>query len=398
MSSCRRATPVAAELACAGSCLSEHTVLAFLDGSLSPSELEVVDAHLERCEPCFALVALSTGAAASHSAGMSASDPSVVPEGRQPQSERFQPLEIIAWGGTSVVYRGWDWLRGRPVAIKRLEGKEPPIELRQRFEMEGELLARLEHPNIVRLVATVAHADRFDLVLDAAAGSLRDLLHREVSLPVERALTLLSGVCAGLAAAHDLGIVHRDIKPDNVLLTSAGVPLLADFGSAQPRWAPPCCSDNIVGTVAYLSPEAIRGRALDERADLWALGVLLFEALSGDRPFRGRTQRETLSAVLEQPTPSLRLVARGVPIGLIQLVEWLLEKDRKRRCATVRQLASEVDALLRPFARVLGGRTNAVSAASSTTRAVPRSLSSGALSGRALSHGTRQVFHPLNAS
>jgi serine/threonine-protein kinase len=360
--------------------LSEHTVLAFLDGSLLPSELEVVDAHLERCEMCFALVALSTGAAASHSASISAPDPSVsvAPEERRPQSERFQPLEIIAWGGTSVVYRGWDWLRGRSVAIKRLEGREPPLELRQRFEMEGQLLGRLEHPNIVRLVATVAHADRLDLVLEAAPGSLRDLLQREVSLPVERALTLLSGVCAGLAAAHDLGIVHRDIKPDNVLLTSAGVPLLADFGSAQPRGAPPCGCANVVGTVAYLSPEAIRGQALDERADLWALGVVLFEILSGDRPFRGRTQRETLAAVLEQPTPSLRSLSR-VPVGVIQLVERLLEKDRERRWGTARQVANEVEVLLRPFGRTLVGP--------------PRMLS-----GRALFHGTRRVFHPLNAS
>lgn len=366
MSSGRRAIRAAALPSSAAACLSEHTVLAFLDGSLAPSELETVDAHLERCELCFALVALSTGAAASHSADAYASAPA--PDSGRPPSERFQPLEILAWGGTSVVYRGWDWLRGRPVAIKRLEGKQPPIELRERFELEGELLARLEHPNIVRLVAIVAHADRCDLVLEAAAGSLRDLLRREVSLPIERALTLLSGVCEGLAAAHDLGIVHRDIKPDNVLLTSAGVPLLADFGSAQPRGVA-CCSDNIVGTVAYLSPEAIRGQALDERADLWALGVLLFETLSGDRPFRGRTQREILTAVLEQPTPSLRPLLRGAPLGLIQLVEKLLEKDRERRCATARQLASEVDALLRPR-----------------------------LSGRVRSHGTRRVFHPLNAS
>jgi serine/threonine-protein kinase len=351
-------------------------VLAFLEGSLTPSELELVDAHLERCELCFSLVAVSTGAAATHSAPATCAPDLLAGEAARLPGERFQPLEIIAWGGSSVVYRGWDWLRGQPVAIKRLEG-QPSIEARRRFQLEGELLSRLEHPNIVRWVATVPHGDRCDLVLEAAAGSLRELLRRELSLPIERALRLLSGVCAGLAVAHDLGIVHRDIKPDNVLLSSAGAPLLADFGSAQPRGVAPSCSDDIVGTVAYLSPEAIRGRALDERADLWALGVLLFEALSGDRPFRGRTQREVLQAVLEQPTPALQLRLPAAPARLIRLVERLLEKDRERRWATARQLAGEVEALLRPFGPG-GYRPHAP--------------------GRALSHGTRGVFQPLNAS
>jgi len=183
--------------------------------------------------------------------------------------------------------------------------------------------------------------------------------------------------------------VHRDIKPDNVLLTRAEQPQLADFGSAQ-LLSSERAQGEIVGTVAYLSPEAARGGAVDARADLWALGVMLFEMLSGERPFRGHSQRATLRAVLEDPTPPLRRLG-GVPVALGALVERLLEKDPARRLSSARQLAAELRAIQHNLERA---PTSCISARAEAAAAPLGSSGSG----RASFHGTRKVLQPLNAS
>jgi serine/threonine protein kinase len=340
-------------------CSGEHTIAEFVAGLLAPRRLGAIDAHLQQCEACFALVAASAALADGCAAPRAPAAPGALALPGPPRvpSSRFEALEILAWGGTSVVYRGWDGLTGRPVAIKRLEprpGREAP-ECQRQFSVEAALLARLDHPNIVRLVASIPHAGGSDIVLEYAEGSLRDLLRRTSFLTVERSLMLLSQLCDGLAHVHDLGIVHRDIKPDNVLLTAGEVPQLADFGSAQLLGSQLAGGGQIIGTVGYLSPEAARGDLLDARADLWALGVMLFEMLTGELPFRGRSQRALLHAVLEDPTPPLRRALRGAPAALVALVENLLEKNRELRVPSARRLGSEITAILRNMERPAAG-------------------------------------------
>jgi serine/threonine-protein kinase len=383
-------------------CSGEHTIAEFVAGLLAPGRLAAIDAHLEQCEACFALVAASAALADGCAAPRAPAGPCALALAGPPRllSSRFEPLEILAWGATSVVYRGWDWLTGRPVAIKRLEprpGKEAP-ECQRQFSVEAELLSRLDHPNIVRLVASVPHAGGSDIVLEHADGSLRDLLRRRSFLTVERSLRLLSKLCDGLAHVHDFGIVHRDIKPGNVLLTAGEVPQLADFGSAQLMGSQLPGRGQIVGTVGYLSPEAARGGVLDARADLWALGVMLFEMLTGELPFKGCSQWAILRAVLEDPTPPLRRALRGAPTALVALVENLLEKNREQRVPSARRLGSEITAILRTMERPTTGcfpaESQPVVARAETPARHP--MCSG--SGRASIHGTREMFQPLNAS
>ena len=148
--------------------------------------------------------------------------------------------------------------------------------------------------------------------------------------------------------AHRLGIIHRDLKPANVLLAPDGTPRLADFGIAHVATGPQLTQTGmLIGTVDYLSPEACQGEPLDERADIWAFGVLLFEMLSGRVPFTGDNLTATLTAILTQPVPDLAELVPGLPDGLVDLVYRMLEKDREQRIPSVRLVGAELDALLK---------------------------------------------------
>jgi serine/threonine-protein kinase len=266
---------------------------------------------------------------------------------RAPAS-RFQVLERIGRGATADVYRGIDTRTQRTVAIKRLRRDlalgDPSIA--KRFLAEGALLARLRHPNIVELVASVAEGDQAALILEyAGGGSLRTRLHTDGAVLPREALDLLRELARALSTVHDSGLVHRDIKPDNVLLALDGSVRLADFGLARRR--DPAARERgvLVGTVRYSSPEALRREALDERSDLWGLGALIFEALTGAPPFQGAGDAETIRAILGESTPELRGARSTLPRPLVKLIERLLAKRRSDRPRSARQVLREVEDL-----------------------------------------------------
>ncbi len=269
---------------------------------------------------------------------------------RDPESDR------LGWGSMGAVYRATDTHTGELVAVKALDprvvARDPGI--LKRFVREGEALRQLNHPNIVRMLTAVeeeatAGVVAHYLVMEyVAGGSLRDLLAAQGPLPSTRTIEIALDLVDALTRAHRLGIIHRDLKPANVLLAEDGTPRLTDFGLAYMAESPRLTQTGIlVGTVAYLSPEACEGETIDERADIWSFGVMLYEMLAGERPFGGKSLSATLTAILTQPLPDLAQLCPDAPDALVDLVYRMLEKDRQQRIPSVRLVGAELEAILK---------------------------------------------------
>ncbi|MBI5668106.1 MAG: protein kinase [Chloroflexi bacterium] len=265
-------------------------------------------------------------------------------------ANRFEVEVLIGHGGMGDVYRGRDTLTGQPVAIKFLKPEiiaENP-ELVARFVREGEALRALNHPNIVKMLAAADDDGHRCLIMEyVGGGSLRDLLTRQPRLPVDRVLNIALDLADALTRAHRLKIIHRDIKPANVLLAEDGTPRLTDFGVAH-------LSDRtrvtetgmLIGTYAYISPEACMGDELDARTDIWSFGVLLFEMLAGQRPFEATHPAAIITAILTKPVPDLLALRPDAPPALVGLIYAMLEKDRDKRIASVRLVGAQLEAII----------------------------------------------------
>jgi serine/threonine protein kinase len=262
---------------------------------------------------------------------------------------------LLGQGAMGQVFRGLDRWSGEPVAIKALKSgmvaRDP--DLVARFEREGEALRQLNHPNIVKMLAAVTEQDANTgdeihyLVMEyVGGGSLRDLLDQQTKLPVQRVLQIGIELADALSRAHHLNIIHRDIKPDNVLLAEDGTPRLTDFGVARLADRPQLTQTGmIIGTVHYLSPEACNGEKLDARADIWALGVMLFEMLTGIVPFRGENLMAIIAAILAQPAPDLLQYCPDAPFALGELISQMLQKDPEARISSARLVAAQLEAI-----------------------------------------------------
>jgi predicted ATPase len=257
------------------------------------------------------------------------------------------------------VYRARDTRLRREVALKTLpEGWLSDPARVARLELEAQAASALNHPHIVTIHELGTSPPHHYIVMELVEGaSLRALLEKG-ALPTGRLLSLGAQVADALAAAHAKGIVHRDLKPENVVVTQDGRAKVLDFGLARvgPRSLAPGGDDQeteahrltaagvVVGTVAYMSPEQAQGTEVDHRSDQFSLGVMLYEMAAGRRPFDGRTQAETIAAILRDPPPPL---AVGVlPPPLVWLIERCLAKQPAERYASTRELASELASLL----------------------------------------------------
>jgi len=271
--------------------------------------------------------------------------------------QRLGPYEIVdllGAGGMGEVYRARDPRLGREVAIKVLLPTEGGAGSRRarRLEQEARTVAQLDHPNLVTLYDVGCHGDQVFLVTELLRGeSLRQRLERDGKLDEPTALRIGEEMARGLAAAHARGVVHRDLKPENVFLTADGRTKILDFGlatqfeplTAEEVGTAPTIDHSVAGTVLgtapYLSPEQARGERGDARSDLFALGTVLYECLSGVSPFRRDSFGETLAAVLHHAVPPL---AAG---DLARLVESCLAKRTAERPATAADLAEALHRL-----------------------------------------------------
>lgn len=264
---------------------------------------------------------------------------------------RYRLDELIGRGGMGDVFKGTDTQTGDTVAVKRLHQSvlEENPDILDRFTREGEALRQLNHPNIVTMRAMVAEESHHYLVMEyVGGGSLRSLIDAQGRLPLEGVLNIALDLADALTRAHRLHIVHRDIKPDNVLLAEDGTPRLTDFGVAhlgdRTRLTQ---TGSVIGTYAYLSPEACNGLELDERADIWSFGVMLFEMLTGRVPFQGDSTAAIITAILTKPAPDIDRLRPGLPRPLVTLITRMLEKDRARRIGSVRLVGAELEAIIR---------------------------------------------------
>lgn len=263
---------------------------------------------------------------------------------------RFRMDGLLGEGGMSIVYAGEDVTTGEQVAIKLLKpeiiGSNP--NLVQRFAREGEVLRRLNHPNIVKMLATFEEGGKNYVVMEKVmGGDLADLLKVVGKLPVRRALEISLDLADALARAHRINVIHRDIKPANVLMAEDGTPRLTDFGVARLGDATSVTkSGTMVGTIAYLSPEGCVGDELDGRTDIWSFGIMLYEMLTGFRPFMDINTAALITAILSRPVPPLDKLRQDCPPALAQLVSRMLEKDREKRIGSARQVGAVLEAII----------------------------------------------------
>jgi eukaryotic-like serine/threonine-protein kinase len=249
------------------------------------------------------------------------------------QGERYRLDELIGRGGMASVWRATDTVLGRPVAVKRLHpGLIADEEHAERFRREALLVARLSHSNLVRLLDRGEDADGPYLVMELVDGeNLKSLVRREGALPPEEAVRICVEVGRALAYAHAQGVVHRDIKAQNVLLTREGGVKLTDFGIARLMEAngePGLTrTDMLVGSADYLSPEQADGGPIDARTDVYSLGIVLYECLTGRLPFPGEGFVAVAMRHCSEPLPDPRTLAPAVPGWLAATAQRAAAKD-----------------------------------------------------------------------
>ncbi len=274
----------------------------------------------------------------------------------------YEIVSILGAGGMGEVYRARDARLGRDVAIKVL----PPSfaadrERLRRFEQEARAVAALNHPNILAIFDIGQHGETHYLVAELLEGeTLREVLRRGV--PSHRkAVDYGIQIAHGLAAAHEKDIAHRDLKPDNVFITREGRVKILDFGLAKAvkpaaqgsqtslatmtSTAPATDAGTVVGTAGYMSPEQVRGAAVDCRTDIFSFGSVLYEMLTGTRAFHRETTAETMTAILKEEPPELMESGRQVPPALDRIVRHCLEKAPEQRFQSAKDLAFDLESL-----------------------------------------------------
>ena len=296
-------------------------------------------------------------------AGMLAGEASEFAAGQK--MGRFEILCPLGAGGMGQIYLASDAQLGRKIALK-LISQEFATDHRRvlRFEQEARAASALNHPNVcvIHDIGITENGRHFIAMEYIQGVTLRDQLARGPFKPLE-ALHVIIQVGAALASAHAVGIVHRDIKPENIMLRPDGYVKVVDFGLAKlteslPQQRYPGETETrvrteprtLMGTVKYMSPEQLRETAVDERTDIWSLGIVLYEMLTGTTPFDARARNDSIASILASQ-PAMLKFPDGVPIEFQQIVKKALEKDRARRYQTVTKFTSDLNSLKRELER-----------------------------------------------
>jgi tRNA A-37 threonylcarbamoyl transferase component Bud32 len=264
---------------------------------------------------------------------------------------RYELLKVAGEGATGIVYEALDRQLRTKIAIKVLRpefaGTEAVVE---RFRQEIVLARDIGHPNILRMYHFGTFEGRIYLTMQWVDGpTLAEVIRRDAPLPLETTLSVGRKLASALEAAHARKTLHRDIKPQNVLIDGAGEPLVTDFGLARLKGGPGITQDGMfLGTPDYASPEQCHLRPVDERSDLYALGVVLFEMATGRRPFEADSASEALEMHKSAPPPDPRELEPGVPPELSSLILRCLEKDPAKRHPSAAALREALEALASP--------------------------------------------------
>ena len=248
--------------------------------------------------------------------------------------------EKLGQGGMGEVYLAQDTELERKVVLKFLSSHlTVDSELRDRFRNEARAAAALNHPNIVTVHQVGEHEGHIYIAMEHVEGrSLQDIIE-EGALPVERAVEIAAQICDGLGAAHRAGIIHRDIKPANIIVEPSGRVRILDFGLARFTGATKLTKkSSTLGTISYMSPEQFQGGKVDERSDIWSVGVIIYEMLAGIQPFQGEYEQAIMYAVCHEEPEPLGSRVDGVPPGLEALVDHALEKMPENRFQHIEEM------------------------------------------------------------
>src|SRR4051812_7292575 len=319
-----------------------------------------------------------------------------------PAGTKLGPYEIVApvgAGGMGEVYRARDQRLGRDVAVKVLPASfSRDAERMRRFEQEARATAALNHPNILAIFDIGTHDGSPYLVTELLEGeTLRERMQAR-ALSARKSVEYAQQIARGLVAAHEKGILHRDLKPENIFVTSSGQVKILDFGLAKliapeggvggsdsPTLASGTAAGVVLGTVGYMSPEQVRGLNVDARSDLFSLGTILYEMVSGRRAFGGDTPADTMSAILKEEPPPLTDIQQNIPPGLARIVEHCLEKNPADRFQSARDVVFALEAFS-------GSSSSKVSAMAAPVRGSVRKATAGLVVAAAIMAGIVAFF------
>jgi serine/threonine-protein kinase len=284
----------------------------------------------------------------------------------------YRVTKALGHGGMGDVYLAEDTRLKRQVALKFLPSEVATDRNRlERFEREAQVVAALNHPNIVTVHAIERDEGALFMAMEYLDGkTLADVIPRG-GLPLPRLLSLVTQIVDALVAAHGRGVVHRDLKPGNVMVLAGDRVKVLDFGLAKLRDAPDAATlptqeltgeGRIAGTVAYMSPEQAEGKPVDERSDIFAMGVMLYEMATGERPFKGDTSLSVLSSILKDTPRAVTELKAGLPRDVWRVVRHCLAKDPDRRYQTAKDLRNDLDELAQSLSSGELAATTTVSA------------------------------------
>ncbi|BBY44713.1 serine/threonine-protein kinase [Mycolicibacterium celeriflavum] len=275
-------------------------------------------------------------------------------DGRDLLADRYELRGVLGRGGMAEVHDGWDTRLQRPVAIKLLyQAFNADANMRRRFEDEARAAAGLNHPNIVAVHDCGEHDGTPFIVMERLPGRT---LHDDIAMgpmPPERVRAMLHDVLGALGCAHAAGIVHRDIKPGNVLIApNSGAMKVADFGIAKTAGAALTATGQLVGTMAYMSPERVAGAPASAADDLYAVGVMGYEALTGQRPFPQENPAALLHAILDTPPPPISAIRPDIDPVLAATIDRAMGRDVSQRFGSAEHMRAALTGA--PSALLLG--------------------------------------------
>jgi len=261
----------------------------------------------------------------------------------------YRVVAKLGEGGMGKVYRAVDTMLEREAALKSLKPEiaaQPGIV--ERFRSEAVLLAKLNHPAVALLYTFFKDGDQYFMAMEYVAGdTLEALIHKNGAIPYPRALAYTTQILQGIGHAHSMGILHRDLKPANIMLTPAEKVKIMDFGIARVLGSAGMTRDGrVIGTLEYLAPERIRGKQDDPRSDLYSVGVVLYQMLTGRLPFEADSDYDLLTAQIQQQPPRPRDIGVGLPPEVENLLMTALEKDPDRRYADAAAFEAAIAAFL----------------------------------------------------